>query len=859
MHITGDIILNANLTISNCTFAFDPGTQILVPAGYTLTITNGSELTADTDEMWDGIRVETGVPGIGKVIINGSSVIANAIYGVHIVNTVGYYADFEINDDVVFCNNYHGMHIEGYGGAHPGLVEETTFCGPALLDPYDGDMGVGVYIIENKFSTSNITIGNGNTLSGSSGYNEFYGLQYGIQLDWSTATIQNNYFHDIITGTGSNGHAIHADGIENEVSVTAYIGETGIGTSYSNYVEDCEEGIHVEHNYNTEIHHNHIANNAVTASTSVMKYGMYITDCQNIHNILNNRVTNVDRVSIFMYENGSAYMDISENEIPSSLTVPATPLRRGIAVADGGAPTATITIDKNDMTNLRIGISVVNNNGDTYIRGNDISVTYNGGTEPSQGVLANNCPDVLIDVFDPTGSPIPNTITGVCSSGCEDQIIGINIQDCQDFRCYRNYVEDCYPGIRAEGDCTGGNFVCNEMDNCTWGFGLKNLDDAPIRLGVGTNHEIFGGYYLGGSTELPSDNQWTPSSGSTSTWANRTHAYEPLLSAFPTGGDDLYWYYRSSAAVYDMEPATTLNTKATPTPPYYSVAIPSASLINTASIDPDIVPYCSFPMPRVEEEEESESLMDGSDFADTDSLFYAKMSEYFYTQLSTESTDDIEKHLIEEGAFILLKNYPPDLWDNEYTDAIENTVSASNTAYYHRIFDSIGVKNFDAAKGLFNEFTPSGIAEQNMYDVMEIYLNSRDENGKLNLGAEDSIALEHIAYQHTLEAGLAVNNARAMLDIYVEFDNTSEETERHIENLDGISVYPNPTDGFITIECNSKFTFKLFSITGILILSSEFENNQEIINISSLSPGVYIYEIINPDTQEVVTSKLIKN
>ena len=56
--------------------------------------------------------------------------------------------------------------------------------------------------------------------------------------------------------------------------------------------------------------------------------------------------------------------------------------------------------------------------------------------------------NVLIDVYDPAASAIPNTITGTCSSDYEDQIIGIDIQSSTDFRCYRNIVNDCY---RASG------------------------------------------------------------------------------------------------------------------------------------------------------------------------------------------------------------------------------------------------------------------------------------------------------------------------------------------------------------------------------------------------------------------------
>ena len=117
--------------------------------------------------------------------------------------------------------------------------------------------------------------------------------------------------------------------------------------------------------------------------------------------------------------------------------------------------TTPITIFDNEIYNVNNGIGALNVTDHLMILGNQIEVVFAGTTEPATGILAENCSNVLIDVYDPAASAIPNTITGICSSDCEDQIIGIDIQSSTDFRCYRNIVNDCYPGIRRRGYCLG--------------------------------------------------------------------------------------------------------------------------------------------------------------------------------------------------------------------------------------------------------------------------------------------------------------------------------------------------------------------------------------------------------------------
>jgi hypothetical protein len=77
--------------------------------------------------------------------------------------------------------------------------------------------------------------------------------------------------------------------------------------------------------------------------------------------------------------------------------------------------------------------------------------------------------------------------------------------------------------------------------------------------------------------------------------------------------------------------------------------------------------------------------------------------------------------------------------------------------------------------------------------------------------------------------------------------------------IDNVSIYPNPTNGFITInseESSSGFDYNIYDIMGKLIKNSNAEYGEQI-NISGLDNGDYFIKIINTDG-EVVSKKIIK-
>ena len=73
-------------------------------------------------------------------------------------------------------------------------------------------------------------------------------------------------------------------------------------------------------------------------------------------------------------------------------------------------------------------------------------------------------------------------------------------------------------------------------------------------------------------------------------------------------------------------------------------------------------------------------------------------------------------------------------------------------------------------------------------------------------------------------------------------------------NLTGISIYPNPTSGELTIRSKSVInTIEIFDINGRLLSSEQVSNSQfeYQLDVSKLSQGVYFLEIQSNERKEI--------
>ena len=68
-------------------------------------------------------------------------------------------------------------------------------------------------------------------------------------------------------------------------------------------------------------------------------------------------------------------------------------------------------------------------------------------------------------------------------------------------------------------------------------------------------------------------------------------------------------------------------------------------------------------------------------------------------------------------------------------------------------------------------------------------------------------------------------------------------------------LIPNPATDFIQVQLNGVATLEVWDIQGKLVLSKDVRNQQRI-DVSNMSPGVYVYKVTN--SQGVSAGKLIK-
>lgn len=73
---------------------------------------------------------------------------------------------------------------------------------------------------------------------------------------------------------------------------------------------------------------------------------------------------------------------------------------------------------------------------------------------------------------------------------------------------------------------------------------------------------------------------------------------------------------------------------------------------------------------------------------------------------------------------------------------------------------------------------------------------------------------------------------------------------------EALKIYPNPSSGLFTIEFSQKSSYSLYNLSGKLIKTGPLDDNSSILDLSSLSNGMYFLSIEVNDT--TLTRKLIK-
>ena len=200
-----------------------------------------------------------------------------------------------------------------------------------------------------------------------------------------------------------------------------------------------------------------------------------------------------------------------------------------------------------------------------------------------------------------------------------------------------------------------------------------------------------------------------------------------------------------------------------------------------------------------------------------------------------------------------------DLWAESgvtylfYVTAVypEGESGPSNIVEYTPDF---GYRLIYASSGENGQIIPEGVIELNYGDDQdfEILADTGYEIDTLwvdNVPVEEAFGLTEYIYSFI--------NVVDFHEIHVEFREITNVVQEQF--LPGIKVYPNPSRDFLNIRMDHSFSgseklsYRIFDLNGKLLESGLFSGRDSVISIESLSPSVYLLEIlVNNKTLSVI-------
>ena len=104
------------------------------------------------------------------------------------------------------------------------------------------------------------------------------------------------------------------------------------------------------------------------------------------------------------------------------------------------------------------------------------------------------------------------------------------------------------------------------------------------------------------------------------------------------------------------------------------------------------------------------------------------------------------------------------------------------------------------------------------------------------------------------------SHATSCYTLRVATGTASREEEYIVHPKMKVNVYPNPVKGTVNIQIEDnkdKAEIRLFDMYGRLVMQQLSSNENTKLNVSKLSPGVYLVKIIR-DEVEISTARFIK-
>lgn len=123
----------------------------------------------------------------------------------------------------------------------------------------------------------------------------------------------------------------------------------------------------------------------------------------------------------------------------------------------------------------------------------------------------------------------------------------------------------------------------------------------------------------------------------------------------------------------------------------------------------------------------------------------------------------------------------------------------------------------------------------------------------ITFASADSATLYFSAFYPNNQTSSPKGNSVLQLD-NLSFDNLINSMSENPSNKDLINFYPNPASNIVTLNIDNidyqDLTLNIYNIMGSLVKTEIFKQNQQQINVSDLSNGIYVVEIKSKDWTE---------
>jgi len=231
-------------------------------------------------------------------------------------------------------------------------------------------------------------------------------------------------------------------------------------------------------------------------------------------------------------------------------------------------------------------------------------------------------------------------------------------------------------------------------------------------------------------------------------------------------------------------------------------------------------------------------------------------NQLVYDTLQTQYTA-----MAREYAYILLNDNTNLINMGDTSDyvyqAFFNSMQTSDAAHYLNARIAMDTNNLTVAQTELNLIVDTNAINHNRIIVGNIYLNTWAQDN-YRLTDVQVRTLTDIAYLDPNTNGDGVYTARVMLNINPDYENNQNKSlqqfPKSVIKSNTVHVYPNPAKESVTIAFDQPISgegsVEIWSIIGneLLLNTIPLASYKQIVNVSSLTSGIYFYVIkVNGD------------